>query len=431
MEDSLIDLTEVGYEIETAHSERLQELVSDKLLREAEVITFSRISLNPRSSEVLSALAALHEIPQVRRKKIVLHPSFRYWLRAMRRTVQAENLEQHYSFAWKLVDFVWSEQASMGQLSRSFTTMTDEQGGLRCPSMGRFIELGPSYADCIVQITPSNEGVILNCADGLTIQVPVEDLNGLLVKPLPTLEDHGYLVSVSPSLVDGCVEVSSRDPWLRVRLTGSNQRTTGTQFFGADTDQCYPSSPSLTNLKKALQILKNYWTEEYNDLARFTHVIVPMNFGPHRHCGFTVSSRQGAIYIGNAPPNPTVEMLIHENAHLKLRQIQYLDSLLIDPSDESLCLPVPWRADPRPLPGIFEGLFVFSHVAEFELRRLLADGTGVDSNQLEQRIHSLYYAAKCLERHAVFTEIGGEFFRSMLEWVEKLSERFTCAGPFR
>jgi len=349
----------------------------------------------------------------------------------MRRTSQAENLEQHFSFARKLVDFVWSEQASRGQLDKSWTTMTDERGGLRCPSIGRFIELGTSYTNCVVQIIPGNEAVVIQCMDGLTIQIPFEDLRGPLMEPLPTLEDHGYLVSIASFLADGSVEVSSRDPWLRVRLTGTNQRTTGTEFFGADTDQRYPDCPSLTNLDKALQLLKIYWTEGFDDFVRFTHVIVPMDFGPHTYCGFTVSSRQGAICIGNAPPDSTLEMLIHENAHVKLRQIQFLDSLLSDPSDESIRLPVPWRLDPRPIPGIFEGLFVFSHVAEFELRRLNADRTGVNSEQLERRIHALHYAAQCLEQHANFTDEGLTFFRAMLRWVEKLDERFASLNSYK
>ena len=49
------------------------------------------------------------------------------------------------------------------------------------------------------------------------------------------------------------------------------------------------------------------------------------------HRAFTVSSRQGAIYIGQAPVDTTIEMLIHENAHVKLRQIQALDPLYRTP----------------------------------------------------------------------------------------------------
>jgi HEXXH motif-containing protein len=424
MNNSLIDLAEIGWDIKPKHSERLQELVSDKILRQVEESVLVNIAFNPESSEIFSALLAVREFPKERRMKILLHPSFRYWLKAMRRTSQSENLDQHFSFARKLVDFVWSEQASSGQLDKSWTTMTDERGGLRCPSLGRFIELGTSYTNCIVQITSGSEAVVIQCMDGLTIQIPFEDLRGPLIEPLPTLEDHGYLVSIAPALADGLVEVSSRDPWLRVKLTGTNQRTTGTEFFGTDIDHRYPDWPSLANLDEAFQLLKSYWTEGFDDLARFTHVIVPMDFGPHTYSGFTVSSRQGAIYIGNAPPDATVEMLIHENAHVKLRQIQFLDSLLSDPSDESIRLPVPWRTDPRPIPGIFEGLFVFSHVAEFELRRLHVDGTGVNSEQLEKRIHALHYAAQCLERHAKFTEEGLTFFTAMFRWVEQLDERF-------
>jgi HEXXH motif-containing protein len=428
--ESMTDLAAIGWNINIKHSLKLQEFVSDKLLRQVEEVVLVSIAFNPEPTEVLSALLAIREFPKERRMKILLHPSFRYWLKAMRRTCQKENIEQQLVFAKKLVDFVWSEQASSGQLNKTWTTITDDRGGLRCPSLGRFIELGTSYANCVVQITPDDNAVVIQCEDGLTIQIPHEDLRGQLIEPLPTLEDHGYYVSTAPVLVDGRIEVSSRDLWLRVKLTGTNQRTTGTEFFGADTDR-YLDNPSLDNIDKALRLLKNYWPEGFDDLARFTHVIVPMDFGSHTYCGFTVSSRQGAIYIGNAPPNATVEMLIHENAHVKLRQIQFLDSLLSDPSDESVRIPVPWRPDPRPIPGIFEGLFVFSHVAEFELRRLHTDGTGVNSEQIGKRIHALHYAAQCLEQHAKLTEEGIIFFKAMLRWVDNLDERFASMNSFK
>ena len=40
-----------------------------------------------------------------------------------------------------------------------------------------------------------------------------------------------------------------------------------------------------------------------------------------------------------------VEMLLHENAHVKLRQIQVLDSLLEDQWDGNMRFAVPWRPD--------------------------------------------------------------------------------------
>ena len=138
------------------------------------------------------------------------------------------------------------------------------------------------------------------------------------------------------------VEVSNRDPWLRVKLTGTNERTTGTEFSGID-EKLYPELSSVQNIESALALLERVWPAAYEDFAVFTRVIVPISRVPgditcnagseasassRRFHAYTVSSRQGAIYIGPAPVEPTLEMLIHEYAHVKLRQIQALDPLL-------------------------------------------------------------------------------------------------------
>ncbi len=187
---------------------------------------------------------------------------------------------------------------------------------------------------------------------------------------------------------------------------------------------------------EALSLLKQYWRDEYHDLAEFTRVIVPIDpsgsslhtsleanghVNNHRtHLAFTVSSRQGAIYIGPAPVDSSIEMLIHENAHVKMRQIQTLDPLLRDPLDEAFKVPVPWRPDPRPLPGILEGLFVFAHVAEFECQRWHADPASLNIASMNKRLKGLCYAVECLEENAKLTDGGIEFLAMMKHWVSDL-----------
>jgi HEXXH motif-containing protein len=417
---SIFEHAVVGPQIDPTATDWLQTAVTRKLMTQVEETILTTAEFSPEPTETLAALMALRVFPLERQRRIILHPTFRYWLQAMRR-INPEDLQQRKRFVRQITDFVWAHQAVSGALQRSWTVMTDERGGLRCPALGRWIELGEAYAQQIVTIEPGTENIIVRCQDGLTIQIPPEDLNGPVTDP-PTIEEHGYWVNIAPYVVDGQIEVSTRDPWLRVKLTGTNQRTNGTEFFGISSD-LYPEQPPLENLVTALSLIQQFWPEQHTDLAQYSHVIVPMDFGPHNHRAFTVSSRQGAIFIGEAPPDPMVEMLLHENAHVKLRQIQYLDPLLVDPLDESIRVPVPWRPDPRPMPGVFEGVFVFAHIAEFEWRRYQHDSTSVDVHHLASRLRDLQYATDQLAQNARLTLEGERFFLAMKHWVGELKER--------
>jgi HEXXH motif-containing protein len=422
-----------GPGIDVAATKSLQSAVADKLMVQAEDAVLQFVIETSDPGQALKSLQALGDLPRERRDKVLLHPSFRYWLQAMRKTSRGEQTELRRDFAERLIDFVWSEHFLAGRPIENWRLATDQRGGIRCPSRGRYIELGEGYQNQICRMATGEENLVGQCADGLRIEIPPEDLLEPSMDDLPTIEDHGFRISLSPKVANNRIEISTRDPWLRVKLTGTNQRMNGTEFFGVEED-LYPQSPAIGEIVAALELLKKYWPDQYDDLAEFTQVIVPIDAsanimrpwqGPRHaddddnrtHLAFTVSSRQGAIYIGSAPVDSSVEMLIHENAHVKMRQIQAIDPLLLDPFDETLKISVPWRPDPRPIPGILEGLFVFSHVAEFECQRWFSDPNGVSVERMNARLKGLAHAIDCLERHAKLTAGGAEFLAAMKSWV--------------
>ena len=150
-------------------------------------------------------------------------------------------------------------------------------------------------------------------------------------------------------------------------------------------------------------------------------MLVPADFGSGQTSAFTVSSRQGAIFIGDGSPDELVEMILHENAHVKLRQIQILDTLLADPLNEEVRASVPWRPDPRPMPGIFEGLFVFAHVAEYHRRRANNAHCPASQKRVGRLTRDLEHAASALAKHAVLTPRGQLFLGAMCAWVDELA----------
>lgn len=439
------DFAALGPEIGREYTAALQASVTRKLVTQTEEVVCQQVAASPEDSWAVSALSALLALPDDRRMAVVLHPSFRFWLQAMRRTTgeQFRSLRKHFTL--RFADFVWAEQFLLGRLNQAWWLSTDDKGGLRCASLQRFIELGSCYKNEPVQVSGNSDHAVLRCQDGLTIRIPPEDLAGPVLEPRPTLEEHGYQFTLSNLVADGRVELSNRDPWLRVRLTGTNQRNDGTEFFGVD-DETYPERSSGTQINAALTLIKRFWPEAYTDFSEHTRVIVPMvkssrsmrpcantegtaSQGERVHLAYTVSSRQGAIYIGDAPVDSTVEMLLHENAHVKLRQIQAMDPLLTDPFDETVRLPVPWRPDPRPVTGILEGVFVFSHVAEFNLRRWRAEPGKVSLDLLSKLVNDLCYAVDCLERYASLTGKGSEFLNAMKQWVWQIECRLKHHAP--
>jgi HEXXH motif-containing protein len=415
--------------LDPAYATALQGAVIDKLARQTEEVVMQAATAE---GDAFAAMLALLALPEAERRPIMLHPSFRFWVQAMRRTSLPECAVAQQDLLRRLSGFVWAAPSLRGRAARGWRLVTDDRGGLRCPASGRHVELGETHADEMIEAFPEAEEIVLRCDDGLTVRVPYGDLDGEIEEPLPNLAEHGYRLTVSPRVAQGRIEIGRRDPWLRVTLTGTNQRTDGVAFFGVD-DEPYPERPDLGALTGALDLIAALWPEQYCDLAEFTRVIVPIApaesamppapvaAGPGQvHCAFTVSSRQGALYLGAAPVDATVEMLLHENAHIKLRQAQAIDPLLRDPLDESVRLPVPWRPDPRPIPGILEGLFVFAHVQEFETRRWRVAPGSVPRDRLAGRLADLRYAADCLAQRAVVTPAGAAFLARMQEWLAGL-----------
>src|SRR5437764_3135600 len=113
--------------------------------------------------------------------------------------------------------------------------------------------------------------------------------------------------------------------------------------------------------------MEKVWPEEFADKLETLKVVVPMIIpkqyeGRTKTMSFTISSHQGAIFLTTSHPAGMLEMLLHEKAHVKLRYVEEIWPLLEREQTAEL-FPVPWRPDPRPILGIFEGIYVFLQVA--------------------------------------------------------------------
>jgi HEXXH motif-containing protein len=414
MLDGLLD---IGKEIRAVQSRRLQHAVMsitrDRCARD--IAFLADEFTHPK--QALKALQVLLAMSDGSAANLMRHPAFNFWTRAVRRRVDPADLDRRARYADELQSLVWA--ASCCEFSERFrwNVVADYRGGVRAPPLGCHLELGDEWSGRT--LTLESDGECVHVLDGVTRLGTLtvgESSTGV------TLVTHGGQVRVrcAPRLFADACEVSSRDPWLRVRFTGTNQRRTGTDFHAVD-DCAYHSERRHEQLESAANLITEVWPEVAEDISIFTAVIVPFWRDPPDHSSFSVGSRQGAIYVSEGDLQLVAEMLIHENAHVKMRQMQALDGLLIDPRDDTTRIQVPWRPDPRPLPGVFEGMFVFVHISEFCIR--LAKIRPEARQRARELADSLRMVFAEFSGRAKLTREGQNFLGEMSNWIEDIDSR--------
>lgn len=369
--------------------------------------------------QVLASTSVIMELDETVAPSVLHHPSFRYWVQASRRSTSPQFRSFRNEVVANLTSIAWAIDV-VGRSSRiEWTVTVDVSAGIRAIPFGFSFKLGEEHARQRVRIS-SRDGLIrVACMDGSLI-AEVEshfDADGCL--SIRSLSESLRIFEFDHVFNDE-VPVQSIDPWLRVKLTGTNQRRDGTEFFAVD-DDIYDPCRRASHVGEAADLIKKVWPAAAEDIGIFTQVIVPIWLPPTKRGAFTVSSRQGAIFIGEGSADEVADMILHENAHVKLRQIQLLDTLLEDPLDETVKVSVPWRPDPRPIPGVIEGLFVFAHVAEFNLRRCLH--ACLPNDKIARLTRDLETACALVMQHGTLTSEGAAFLKEARAWIQSLIER--------
>jgi HEXXH motif-containing protein len=213
-------------------------------------------------------------------------------------------------------------------------------------------------------------------------------------------------------------------PGLRIALdeTRTPERTGSVRDEVVDDRQdAYPPD-RCGPIVEAAGLVLAVWPEEYQDWRWMMRVVVPrLPPSGWRMNGFTLSSMQGASWVYPTDLLATLESLVHEHSHVKLRYIEESASLL-QPEQTDARFAVGWRSDPRPLVGIFEGVYVHLHCV-LALARCLSHGCLAPSlrDNAAKRMAELHAQAReglaLLRGHARFTQAGQGFLR----WAEAVS----------
>ncbi len=120
-------------------------------------------------------------------------------------------------------------------------------------------------------------------------------------------------------------------------------------------------------LDGAWALLSRYHRDTAEALAAAVVTVVPL---PSYGSGASRSASTGEAFgsVMTSPPLDEVDLavtLVHEFQHIKLGGLTHLIPLADERDAPRPVLYAPWRDDPRPLPGLLQGIYAFSGIAEF------------------------------------------------------------------
>ncbi|MEP7020284.1 MAG: HEXXH motif-containing putative peptide modification protein [Pseudonocardiales bacterium] len=235
---------------------------------------------------------------------------------------------------------------------------------------------------------------------------------------------EGCRLVYAPLLPDSQIVVRNDLPLLQLRLLGT-QRDDAVSLGSFDhSPSSYPAFDPARYLEAAT-IIRDVWPEGYADFQQTLQVVIPRTSPPRwRARGMTISTFAGAIWLFVDRVVDLVEHMVHEQGHVKLRYIEDTCPIL-DPVQTEDRYTVGWRKDPRPIVGIYEGVFVHLQVLH-ALSAAVERGafSAADLDACEQRIQAMTAQVEegltVLTAHGRFTPTGEAY----LAWAESTLDRF-------
>jgi HEXXH motif-containing protein len=181
------------------------------------------------------------------------------------------------------------------------------------------------------------------------------------------------------------IKIAAPLPEFRLRMRQIDGEAESTLLLDSGTNLFSPSYGRLVipNLKdeagvalagtiaEALAFLAGLDAEFAARIGRTINWYIPVRSDdPQMHISFSVAKLAGVIFLSQPTPEMGVpgwfkiaEVLAHEFAHNELNLYQESQPVFRDNAEQRFYSP--WRTDPRPLNGLFHGIYSFWHVAEF------------------------------------------------------------------
>lgn len=172
-------------------------------------------------------------------------------------------------------------------------------------------------------------------------------------------------------------------------------------------------------LVEAWSILSQEWPSFTRAISQGVSSICPIPIDNRSTATRSASTGDafGAVLISLPSNAPTLAVtLVHEFQHVKLGGLLHLATLHTDDDDQLFY--APWRDDPRPFGGLFQGTYAFLGITEFWRRRRMA------TSQHEAKLAEFEFAyarrqaweaLRQIVGTTQLTELGERFVRGMTE----------------
>jgi HEXXH motif-containing protein len=164
----------------------------------------------------------------------------------------------------------------------------------------------------------------------------------------------------------------------------------------------------------AMRVIEEAWPELMAEIADHVRLAVP--FGSKLIVGWAYMLFQGAIFIKAVPGDVffTVERIVHEASHLRLYLMTVVPLHYNSPTD---LLPSPFRADPRPVSGLYHAAFVYGRLIDFFRRAAHSTGNEAYAQRAAELISRFDEAVTTLFRRAKLSEVGSRLLEELRDQV--------------
>jgi HEXXH motif-containing protein len=227
----------------------------------------------------------------------------------------------------------------------------------------------------------------------------------------------GKINSVQPSATSVNTLTWTRDSIPVIRQGIELNAVDSDLHLDGDTGLEY-ESPNLADIIKWQSSLEDAlsWIEKVDkqlveEMVFGVKTIIPViSSDPNKHISVTFGNAPGLVALSwTSDSSILVEALIHEYHHHKLYAIMNVDPLIIGSAHDEIYYS-PWRTDPRPLYGIFHGVYVFHAVVKFWETFIKSKLVSLQEGHISQRIYTLRLqiirGLDVLKEHGTFSKLG-------------------------
>ncbi len=279
---------------------------------------------------------------------VLLHPQVGAWAaHALRRLVSTAAGDRSLDDDLGHFGAVAAAAALAAREGFDLTLRVRSDGTLMVPTFG-LARLGRGPAWCRARAGPGAVGVDLDVGGGSIVTVPVRS---------PVSSSRWWPLRRLRSTVDGCridVVLDDIDPYRDCHRIGAADRlpAAGVARWQALLDEAWA-------------LLVRRQGRRAVSLSTGVQTLVPLQPSA-RAAELSASSRDacGAIALTPSPDGPALAVaLVHEYQHSKLSAL--LDLVPLHDAGPGATFYAPWRSDPRPLAGLFQGAYAHLGLADY------------------------------------------------------------------